>query len=201
MSASLTYFDFEGSRGLACRLALSIAGVPFTDIRLDRPQWAELKPSTPFGGLPLFSQNGRQIAQSTAILRYIGTTHGLHPTDAWRAAEHDAVMQSVEDLRHKMPGTRHMPEDEKRSAREEFAAGWLTRWSQTISDQLKGPFLDGDALHVADIKLYVILRACLTGVYDYIPSSFFGTWPKLEGLIDAMEEDPRVMAYFQSRSE
>lgn len=200
MPTSLTYFDFDGSRGLACRLALTIAGVDFEDVRLNRPQWAELKPNTPFGGLPLLTQNGRKLAQSTAILRHIGNVHSLHPTDSWRAAEHDAVMQSVEDLRHKVPGNRDMPDDQKKSARETFAAGWLTHWADTLSDQIQGPFLDGDSLSVADIKVYVILRAYLSGVYDHIPGSFFSKWPKLEGLKDAMEADPRVKAYFDSRA-
>ena len=38
MTVSLTYFDFEGSRGLECRLALKAAGVPFEDVRIRREQ-------------------------------------------------------------------------------------------------------------------------------------------------------------------
>ena len=40
MATTLTYFDFDGSRGLECRMALHIAGVEFTDNRLNREQLA-----------------------------------------------------------------------------------------------------------------------------------------------------------------
>lgn len=36
MTPTLTYFDFDGSRGLECRLALHVAGVPFQDVRIGR---------------------------------------------------------------------------------------------------------------------------------------------------------------------
>jgi prostaglandin-H2 D-isomerase / glutathione transferase len=198
MSTTLSYFDFDGSRGLECRLALTVAGVPFTDNRLNRPQWAEMKPTVPFGALPVLEHDGRTLAQSNAILRYIGATHGMHPTDAWTAAEHDALMQSVEDLRHKVPG-QGLSEEEKKTQREEFAAGWLTRWCTTVSESIQGPFVQGAALNVVDIKLYVILRAYITGGYDHIPGSFFDAFPKIQAFYAAVDAHPPIKAYFQGR--
>src|SRR2546425_10714852 len=75
----LTYFDAATSRGEECRLALHVAGLPFEDERLTRDQWAARKASTPFGALPVLAIDGRQLAQSNAILRFIGSQHGLHP--------------------------------------------------------------------------------------------------------------------------
>jgi glutathione S-transferase len=198
MTISLTYFDFDGSRGLECRLALTVAGVAFEDVRIKREQWMALKPTLPFGALPVLTDGDRTLAQSGAILRYIGVSHGLHPADPWRAAQHDALMESVEDLRNKMPGA-GLSEADKQAAREGFAAGWLTRWAQTVSDSITGPFIDGDTLSVADIKLYVILRACLGGTYDHIPGSFFDTWPALAALHAAAEAHPAIRAYFDAR--
>ena len=200
MSTTLTYFDFDGSRGLECRLALSVAGIPFTDHRLDREQWREARPGLPFGALPVLTEGDRTIAQSTAILNYVGRGHGLHPSDPWTAAEHDALMHSVEDLRHKVPGTRGMDEDEKKKLREEFAAGWLTRWARTVNERVQGPFLQGDELNVADLKLYVILRAYLSDGYDHIPAAFFDAYPALKGLVDAVDAHPAVVDYWKSRA-
>ena len=199
MTTSITYFDFDGSRGLECRLALSAAGVPFDDIRLDRAQWAALKPSTPYGAVPILTVDGRVLAQSSAILNYIGRTHGMQPADPWTAARHEAIMQSVEDLRQKVPGTRDMPDDEKKTQREAFTKGWLSQWASTVSDQIVGPFLEGDALNVADLKLYVILRAYLTDDYDHIPASTFDAWPKVGALYAAVGAHPGVTKYFASR--
>ncbi len=198
MSTSLTYFDFDGSRGLECRLALTVAGVPFEDRRLNRAQWMALKPTVPFGALPVLEEDGRVLAQSNAILRYVGATHGLHPSDPWTAARHDALMQSVEDLRHKVPGT-GLSDEDKKTQREEFAAGWLTRWATSVSEQIAGPFVEGDALNVVDLKLYTILRAYLAGGYDHIPASLFDAFPAIGALYAAVGAHPAVKAYFDGR--
>ncbi len=195
MSLTLTYFDFDGSRGLEARLALSVAGVDFTDDRIKREQWPGLKPQVPFGALPVLTVGDRRLAQSTAILFWVGRTHGLLPEDPWTAAEHAALMQSVEDLRHKVPGSRGKDPDTLRAERQDFASGWLRQWGETIAARIQGPYLEGDALHVADIKLYVILRSVLGGVYDHVPGSIFDDLPKIKGLYDAVDAHPAVRAW------
>ena len=194
MSLTLTYFDFDGSRGLECRLALTVAGIPYTDERIDRPTWLARKPSTPFGALPVLSDGERALVQSNAILTGIGRGHGLHPADPWRAAEHEAVMQSVEDLRYKLPS----PKDdaEKKAAREAFAAGWLAQWAGSLSTRIVGPFLEGADLHVADLKLFVILRAVRTNTYDHLPGTVLDAAPTVLALHDAVAAHPKVVAYF-----
>ncbi len=199
MATSLTYFNFDGSRGLECRLALAAAGVQFNDIRIDRTQWLALKPTMPYGALPVLEHDGRTLSQTNAILVYVGREHGLHPADSWLAAEHEAVMQSVEDLRVKMPGRPDMSEDEKRTTREEFAAGWLKTWGDTVEARVRGPFLEGETMNVADIKLAVILRSFLAGAYDHIPASTLNAWPKLLALGLAVNAHPAVVGYFARR--
>jgi prostaglandin-H2 D-isomerase / glutathione transferase len=199
MTTSLTYFDFDGSRGLECRLALTLAGVDFEDVRIKRGQWMDLKPQQPYGALPVLAVDGKRLAHSAAILGFIGRAHGLHPSDPWDAARHDAVMVSVEDLRHKVSGRRGMSDEDKKTEREAFAAGWLRQWASTVSDELKGPFLEGDTLSVADLKIFVILRAFLGGTYDHIPASTFDAWPKLAAHQAAVSEYPAVAAYFAGR--
>ncbi|MGB1015258.1 MAG: glutathione S-transferase N-terminal domain-containing protein [Nannocystaceae bacterium] len=86
----LSYFDFDGGRGEDARLALFIAGVNFDDDRIKPPNWPAHKASTPFGELPVLTVEGKtgQLAQSTALLTYLGRSYNLHPTDLWEAAPH-----------------------------------------------------------------------------------------------------------------
>src|SRR5205823_3991649 len=49
----LTYFDMHGGRGEVARIALSIGGVAFEDRRVKFADWPALKPSTPFGAIPV----------------------------------------------------------------------------------------------------------------------------------------------------
>lgn len=198
MSLRLTYFGFDGSRGLECRLALTLAGLPFEDHRIGREEWMALKPTTPFGSLPVLEVDGESLAQCNAILTWIGRGHGLHPADPWQAARHEALMCAVEDLRSKIPGA-DLGDAEKQAAREAFAAGWLAQWSRTVSDAIVGPFVAGDQLNVVDLKIYTILRAFKAGAYDHLPWSVFDGYPKLLALFAAVDAHPGVRGYFASR--
>lgn len=200
MTTTLTYFDFDGSRGLECRLALSVAGVPFDDVRVGRAEWPTLKAKVPFGALPVLHVDGKELAQSSVILAYVGRGHAMHPTDAWTAAEHEALMQSVEDLRGKIPDIKNLADGEKKTVREAFANGWLQQWAQTVNARVAGPFVEGDRLQVVDLKLYVILRSLLGNTFDFVPASALAAYPKLLALHAAVDAHPAVRAYFASRA-
>ncbi len=192
---TLTYFDMSASRGEECRLALHVAGVDFEDRRLTREQWMALKPSTPFGGLPLFDMPGHPtIADSNAILVFVGRRHGLHPKDDFEAARHEAMMSYVEALRHHVSPTMRMENaDEKKAARERLAATYLPTWGANVEKQIgDGPFFGGAAISVVDFKLHMTVRWFRSGALDHIPTTIFADYPKLNRLNDAVADHARV---------
>jgi prostaglandin-H2 D-isomerase / glutathione transferase len=195
----LTYFDAPVSRGEECRLALHIAGVAFDDNRITGDAWAALKPTTPFGSLPVFEQAGQApLAQSNAILMLIGRQHGLHPQDLQEAARHEALMCHVEELRAQVtPSLRISDPAEKKKARETLAAGYLPSWGQYAERQLgAGPFVAGAKLHVADLKLHMAVRWFASGNVDHVPPTIFADCPKLTRLYEAVRDDARVKAWY-----
>jgi glutathione S-transferase len=194
----LTYFDMPVSRGEECRLAFVLAGVDFDDHRIARDAWPALKPNTPFGSLPVLEVEGHPpIAQSNAILALIGRLHGLHPSDPFEAARHEAVMAAVEDLRASVQPSARLPDDAKREAREKLATTTLPAWGAFVEAQIgEGPFLAGAKPSVADVKLYVGVRAFRNGVMDYIPTTVFDGSPKLIRLCDAVAAHPSVKAWY-----
>ncbi len=193
----LTYFDFAGSRGEECRLALSVAGVDFEDHRIERSQWSAMKPTTPFGSLPFLQVAGKApLAQSNAILSYVGRTHGLHPSDPWEAALHEAVMAAAEDLRVEVNATGSIEDpDEKRRVREQLVSGNMQTWGQRVERQITGPFVSGERMHVVDIKIYQVVRAYRQGVIDHVPGTVFASFPKLEALYTAVHAHPKIAAW------
>lgn len=196
---TLTYFDAPVSRGEECRLALFIAGVSFTDERLKRPEWETKRAASPFGAVPYFSMEGHPvIGQSNAILRLVGRLHGLHPTDPWEAARHDGIMDAVEDLRHHMgPMARIKDEAEKKARREEAARDYLPTWAGYIERAIgPGPFVGGEKLQVADLKLFVVMGPYLKGSIDHVPATVFAVAPKLMALHAAVQKHPRVVAWY-----
>jgi glutathione S-transferase len=195
----LYYFDAPVSRGEECRLALHIGGVDFEDVRLSREQWMEFKPKTPFGSVPVLEMEGRPpLAQSNAILVFIGRGHGLHPKDDFEAARHEAIMAHVEDLRANVtPSMRMTDEAQKKKAREELAATYLPAWGERAERQIgAGPFFGGEKLHVADIKLHMAVRWFLGGKVDHISKDIFAPFPKLMRVHDAVRDDARVKAWY-----
>src|SRR4051794_31306466 len=93
----LFYFDAPISRGEECRLAFSCAGIDFEDVRLPRDKWGDMKPTSPYGSVPWVEVDGKRLAQSIAILAWIGGQSNLLPKDPLEAALHIAMMQHVED--------------------------------------------------------------------------------------------------------
>jgi prostaglandin-H2 D-isomerase / glutathione transferase len=199
----LTYFDVSGSRGEECRLALHLAGVDFIDNRLKGEAWSALKPTTPFGSLPVFEVDGKApLAQTNAILTLIGRSHGLHPQDAYEAAQHEALMGHVEDLRAHVGPSLHISDPAlKKQTREALASGYLPSWAGFAERQLRGdgPFVAGSKLNVVDIKLYIAVRWFANGTVDHVPSTVFADFPKLNRVYDAVREDARVKAWYAKR--
>ena len=122
----LVYFDIDGARGEAARLAMVIGGVPFEDDRVKFADWESRKPGTPFGALPVLELDGQTVAQSNAINRYVGKLAGLYPSDAWQAALCDESMDAVEEIATRVWSTMPLPAAEKKAQRESLAAGPLS---------------------------------------------------------------------------
>ena len=186
------------SRGEECRLAFALTGTDFEDHRLPREAWAALKPTTPFGALPVLEVPGHApIAQSNAILAYIGRRYGAHPTDLAEAARHEAVLAHVEDLRTTVAWAgRGADEATKQRAREQLAATTIPAWAAFVEAQIgDGPFFAGDRPMVVDVKLYMGMRSFRRGVMDHIPTTVFDAFPKLTRLYDAFEAWPAAHAW------
>jgi prostaglandin-H2 D-isomerase / glutathione transferase len=199
MKPKLTYFDAPVSRGEECRLALSLAGVDFEDVRVTLADWPALKPATPFGTLPTFELPGQPLlSQSNAILMLIGRRHGIHPKDDVEAARHEAILEYVEELRAKVAPTLRMSDEaEKKKAREALVASDLPSWGANVEKQIgDGPFFAGAKIHVADIKLHMAVRWFAGGKVDHIPATVFSSFPKLIRLHDAVRDHERVRAWY-----
>merc|ERR1711973_409203 len=77
----LTYFDLR-ARAEPCRLLLAYGGLKYEDERIPPPwdpasTWATVKPTTPFGQLPLLKWGDEVICQSMACARFVAREVGL----------------------------------------------------------------------------------------------------------------------------
>lgn len=193
----LSYFDIPGGRGEDCRIAMFMSGVDFDDDRIPFADWPQRKAKTPLGALPVMTVEGKgTLTQSNAILTYLGRSHGLHPTDPWESARHEALLGASEDLRVAMVPTFYMQDAEQKQAREELVTTKVKPWAALTEGEIRGPFVSGDVLHVVDLRVFVMVKWFIGGGMDHIPGDVFDDFPKLLALSKAVETHEKVAAWY-----
>mmetsp|Transcript_5666 Transcript_5666/g.7547 ORF Transcript_5666/g.7547 Transcript_5666/m.7547 type:complete len:149 (+) Transcript_5666:55-501(+) len=93
----IVYFNIEG-RALDLRLAAAVGELEFKDTRIEFKDFPQLKPSLPFGQVPILKDAGKTYAQSMPILKYIGKKAGLYPKDESEQMECEIIIHTMEDL-------------------------------------------------------------------------------------------------------
>jgi glutathione S-transferase len=199
----LVYFDIDGARGEAARLAMVIGGVPFEDDRVKFADWPARKPGTPFGALPVLELDGQSVAQSNGINRYVGKLAGLYPGDAWQAALCDEAMDAVEEISSRVWSTMALPAAEKKAQRERLAAGPLADSLDQLQRRLAsqgGQYFADNRLTVADLKVFVWIRHLRSGQLDHIPVDLPDrVAPRLVEHYERVKRHPAIKAYYGER--
>jgi len=207
----LTYFDVK-ARGEAIRWALMIADIPFEDNRITFAQWADLKENTeriPYGSLPVLeiAQGGPRVAQSDAILKYVGKLGHLYPQDMFEAAQVDDVVAFMQEYMNKMIpiyfATMLFGKDEatKRKEEQEFAAKtlpyMLEKLERVIAANNRPGFCVGDRLTIADIQVAVLLEMVFDGMMNISPQ-LLEAYPQVDAVLDTVQQHPKIVAYLEA---
>jgi glutathione S-transferase len=200
----LTYFDFDGGRGEAIRIAFHAAGVAFEDKRVSFPEFGEMRQSLRFNAVPVLEIDGVAVTQSNALCRYVGKMAGLYPEDDLQALYCDEVLGAVEDLTHHIVRTMFLEGDELRAARAKLVDGWLSVFLRGLDELLTrggGKYFAANKLTIADLKTFVQIRSLRSGNLDHIPTELVQQLaPGLAEHQQRVESDPLVVAYYASRS-
>lgn len=200
---TLIYFDFDGGRGEAARLIMHLGGIAFEDRRVATKDWPAQKDSMPFRALPVLEVDGRMVAQSNSINRYLGRLAGLYPKDDLQALLVDELMDAVEDSTIMIGNTLRLEGDAKKKAREDLAAGPIPRYLQQIEARLKaggGEWFAEKRLTIADIKCYLWTRWLKSGALDHVPADIVDRQaPLLAKHFERVKNHPRISAYYAAR--
>lgn len=81
--------------------------------------WAQLKPHTPFGQVPVLEVDGKMAPQSIAIARYVAKQVKLTGRNDWEDLIIDSVVDTVNDLRQKLGQYYFESNEELRNSRKE----------------------------------------------------------------------------------
>jgi glutathione S-transferase len=153
----LTYFSGRG-RAEPIRLVFAHAKVQFEDVRIEFPSWKEFKSKAqtplPWGALPVLEVDGKFLAQSMAILRYLGKVYNLAGDNEFETAKCDELLESMADF-GKACWEMYIESDpaKKKERTEKIYAEtlpkYLSKWNEIL--QKNGGFFVGNRLSIADI--------------------------------------------------
>uniref|UniRef100_K3W6R3 Glutathione S-transferase n=1 Tax=Globisporangium ultimum (strain ATCC 200006 / CBS 805.95 / DAOM BR144) TaxID=431595 RepID=K3W6R3_GLOUD len=194
----LTYFPRPG-RGEPIRLALHIAGIPFEDERITPEELAVRKPSLPFNQLPVLEVDGDVIAQSLAILRYVGTLSGLYPTnDPVLAFKIDELFCLIDDLHNVWgPSFREKDAEKQLALRKVLAEETIPKFLGHLNKRVgeaasEGSYATGATLTVADLAISALLNGLASGHMAGVPATV---------VRDQVHAHPKVVEWYQTHAD
>ncbi|XP_033363122.1 hematopoietic prostaglandin D synthase-like [Bombus vosnesenskii] len=94
----LIYFNARG-RAEHIRYIFAYTGIEYTDERIPEELWPEYKDSMPYKKLPVLEINGKPVAQSNAVARYLARKYDLMGKDEWDAMICDELVDTLGDLK------------------------------------------------------------------------------------------------------
>ena len=200
----LSYFDFDGGRGEATRIALSIAGLDWEDDRVTFPEFAGMREGTPLNAVPTLEIDGDVYTQSNAMNRFFGKQAGLYPADPWQAFLCDEIMEALEDVSHATVRTFGLEGEELRNARQKLVDEVFTRYLKFLDKRLTaagGSYFVNGQLSMADLKAFVWIRSVRSGVLDHVPADLVDSVaPNLVKHLQRILAEPGVAAYYAGRA-
>ena len=190
------YFDARGG-GEPMRFIFAQAGVQYEDKRLAGEEWQTFKPTTPYGSLPVLEVDGKMLAGSNTIARYLAEEFGLAGSNAFENAEIDSVSGVMDDLKVNVIKFR-WEKDEARKAefKKELAETHSPRYlgilEKLVANNASG-WLYGPKVTWVDLKF-----AALTELLVPDPE-LLKNFPGLIKLRDTVEKLPNIARWIEQR--
>merc|ERR1712227_871746 len=167
----LVYFNVKG-RAETARLVLAYAGVKYEDKRIEGAEMAALKPTLPFGQLPVLEYKGTTICQSMTIARFLANEFGLAGDTPIEKAQVDEVVDSISDFQNALYATHF----------------------EKILQKRGGQYFAGNKVTWAEMHFYQIMEIVLgqnSGALD--------AFPKLKSLNERIKLIPNIKKWLEER--
>ena len=203
-SIKLTYFNLRG-RGELPRLLLSYARVPYEDERIavpwvDPKPWTDLKPSTPFGQLPIMLWNGEELAQCLGVARFLAKEFGLAGRNNLEAAQVDEIVYALQDaLVYGWDAMFDEDEAKKKTMLEKYRKETVPAILVQIEARLTkrgGQFLVGNMFSLADLQTFFF---CSELGLTWSIAVDVKKYPGVDGLVRRVGELPNIKQWVHDR--
>ncbi|KAK2712884.1 hematopoietic prostaglandin D synthase-like [Artemia franciscana] len=197
----LTYFNLR-AKGEPIRLILAYGNIQYEDNRIEFSDWPALKPKTPFGQLPVLEVDGKPLAQSNAIARFLAKQCNLMPATDWEQAQADELADLANDI---FTMTRPVNlvlvrDDAKRqSAIPEVLASLAPLLDKVEARLLANShgWLVGNKISWVDLLFFATTEFCI----KLLGKDAFSKYPKQQALFKKIKEMPQIAAYLIKRKD
>ena len=193
---TLTYFNARGFAETA-RMLFALADVEYTDRRMEREEWPAIKPTTPFGQVPMLEVDDLKISQTTAIYRYLARKFGFAGATPEEDARLDMIVECIKDMLQGIMKIRYEKDEAKQAELkkdlvENTLPGQLEKMNAFVGDK---QFFNGDKISYADIVLFNGLPG-----YKFIDVEIdYGKYPALKAVQDRVAANPKIAAWIAKR--
>ena len=204
----LIYFPIPG-RAEPIRIALSLSDLEWEDIQIDGNEYYKMKKSgeLPWGLLPILQTSSGTLAESSAILRYVGHRAGLIPNEAYAAAKADEIIDALETFSEILSSTVRISDIEERiEARKNlFEADGigtksLTVWEEKVLQTESGWIANSEEMSIADLKLFTQVFGLFSGNWDGVNTDIIKDYPNLIKYHSLVANEPRILEHYSNIS-
>ena len=200
----LVYFPVPG-RAEASRVALSLSGLKWDDVEVNGDEYQKMKSegSLPWGMLPVLITNNGTIAESSAILRFIGEKSDLIPENAYSRAKVNEFLDGMWPLAIALNSTFGIEDQQKRIAlRKELfkpegeATKCMLQFEEKLQKSSTGWISGSNNMSIADLKLFTEFFGLFSGNYDGISSEMLKGYNILLKYHDKVSNEPRILKHY-----
>ncbi len=202
MAYRFFYWALRG-RGEQVRLLLNELEQDYEDVFVSKDrEFPSLKregaATLAFGSVPMLQDGDFKLVQGPAIMNYLGSKHGIMPSDPRLAAKTEAMVLGAEDMR--MAYFRILGKDERAAEkRSQFVEGdwgkrWLAAWDGLLELNGDNGYLVGTSLTQADLAVWDALDA----IVNWIEGAGFEKFARVESYYESIAARPAIAEYLVS---
>ncbi len=167
----LIYFDIRG-RAEAIRLLLEDVACEYEDIRVPQDDWSAIRPTTPFGRVPVYREGEMEVPETYAIINYLGRKFGLLGGDESSRVRCDVAVEALRDYGNRIAVVFGAKSSGSDDGRREFIQDELPERLSAlqnfyISNSVGNEYWAGESVTVADYVAFYFIE----GVRDQFPKA------------------------------
>uniref|UniRef100_A0A1B6L0P2 glutathione transferase n=1 Tax=Graphocephala atropunctata TaxID=36148 RepID=A0A1B6L0P2_9HEMI len=191
-------FPIEGI-GEPIRFLLAYLDKDYEDYRCGWAEWLDqIKPTTPWGKIPVLEIHGQRVTQNIAISRYLGKEAGLGGKDNWEDLRIDEIIDVITDLRTELWRWHYERDLQKKEAmkdsiKNEIAPFYMKKLDEHVAKN--NGYLANGKFSWADIY-YGGLSDCLTYLLE---AEITDGYPNMKALKEKVHALPAIKAWIDKR--